>query len=101
MKSSQKKTKDMTVLELAGLVGKHFTRIEDKVDTIGQRLDGVETRLENVEDRLMGVEVRLEKVESTLTKVENHHQRRLDLMENRMVTMRDVVEAELEIKVIW
>ncbi len=78
----------MTLDDLAGMVARGFSDVNEKMDRGFASVNG---RLDKVEDRL-------EKVEATLEKVENHHGRRLDNLEDKHRIVASAFDKNFDIK---
>ena len=72
MKVAKKKTKKVTVDDLAVMIAKGFesTATKDDVKELGNRLDGVESRLEKVENNVLELDAKVESVDKRLKKIE-------------------------------
>jgi tetrahydromethanopterin S-methyltransferase subunit G len=86
------KNKEITIDELAIMVAKGFERID-------KRFDGIDNKFNQVDKRFDKVEERLDDINYRLSKIEGNHERRLDILEERMATVKTFFEKNPQLKV--
>jgi len=84
MKKGVKNNK-ITIDELAMMVAKGFERID-------KRFDGIDSQFKKAEEHLDNIDYRL-------SKIEGNHERRLDILETRMATVKTFFEKNPKLKV--
>ncbi|MDQ5971467.1 MAG: hypothetical protein QG566_413 [Patescibacteria group bacterium] len=83
MKKEVKKSKKMTIDDLAIMVAKGFNGIESRMAT---------------KDDVKILEERLDKIDFRLSKIEVNHERRLDKVEDKIQIIYTAFEKQLKIK---
>jgi hypothetical protein len=78
-----------TVDNLAISVAKGFEHLENKMDT----------KFNEVDKRFDGVDKSLEDIEYRLGKIESNHERRLDILEDKMAIVKTFFEKNPKLKV--
>ena len=61
--------KNMTISDLAGMVQRNFSNLEEKVDNFEKKVDG---RFDKVDGRLMKLEIRMDGVEEEVAAIRKH-----------------------------
>lgn len=79
------KNHEITIDQLAIMVAKGFENIEKRFDGVGKRFDKVDERLDDLDYRL--------------SKIEGNHERRIDILEERMATVKTFFEKNPQLKV--
>ena len=69
---------EVTIDELATMVARGFERIDKRFDKVEERLDDIDYRL---------------------SKIEGNHERRIDILEERMATVKTFFEKNPQLKV--
>ncbi|MCC6448125.1 MAG: hypothetical protein IT215_05505 [Chitinophagaceae bacterium] len=90
MKKSGKKTKEMSIDDLAIMVAKGFNGIESRMAT--------KDDIKMLSERIDGVDERLDKIDFRLSKIEVNHERRLDKVEDKLAIIYTAFEKQLKIK---
>jgi uncharacterized protein YllA (UPF0747 family) len=72
------KNHEITIEQLAIMVAKGFERVDKRFDKVEERLDDIDYRL---------------------SKIEGNHERRLDILETRMATVKTFFEKNPQLKV--
>lgn len=83
------KHKEITIDELAIMVAKGFEHLESKMDG---KFKEVDKKFDKVNERLDDIDYRL-------SKIEGNHERRLDILEERMATVKTFFEKNPQLKV--
>ena len=83
------KGKEITIDELAMMVAKGFERLENKMDG---KFNDVDKRFNKIDERLDDIDYRL-------SKIEGNHERRIDILEERMATVKTFFEKNPQLKV--
>ena len=76
--------KRITLDDLAMMTARGFVSLEQRMDE----------RFAQVDERFDGVEGRLDRIEAA-------HERRLDILESRTVTLKNYFESKLKTKIVW
>lgn len=79
------KNNEITIDQLAMMVAKGFERVDNRFDEVDKRFDKVEERLDDIDYRL--------------SKIEGNHERRIDILEARMATVKTFFEKNPQLKV--
>ena len=69
-KITNKKTKDITISDLAAMVAKGFAGVDKRFDEVDQRFDHVETRVSHIEKTLLGMDGKLAELDKRMKNVE-------------------------------
>jgi hypothetical protein len=75
-----------TVETLAMSVAKGFDRIDSQFEAVEKRFDGIDKRLDDIDYRL--------------GKIESNHERRLDILEDKMAVIKTYFEKTLKGEVL-
>lgn len=81
------KNKEMTIDELARIVAKGFENTAAKFD------------IEEIKGEITEINKTLESIEYRLGKIESRHERRIDILEDRMSVIKTYFERHPELKV--
>lgn len=73
----------VTIDDLAIMVAKGFSRMDE--------------RFEGVEDKFEAVNKRLDDIDYRLGKIESNHERRLDILEDRMAVIKTYFEKNFKV----
>jgi hypothetical protein len=84
--------KKMTIDDLAGMVARGFSEVQDQFVEVHNKFKQIDTRLDNIDDRL-------DSIDDRLTKIENQHERRLSIVEDKVLIISTVLEKELKVKI--
>jgi len=87
MKKDGKKN-SVTIDDLAVMVAKGFDHVENKMDV----------RFQAVDKRFDGIDKRLDDIDYRLGKIESNHERRLDILEDRMAVVKTYFEKNFKVK---
>ena len=74
----------VTTDDLARMVAKGFSRMDE--------------RFEGVDDKFKAVNKRLDDIDFRLGKIESNHERRLDILEDKMAVVKTYFEKNLKVK---
>lgn len=73
------------------MVAKGFSRMDERFEGVDGKLKGVDKKFEEVFKLLDDIDYRLGKIES-------NHERRLDILEDRMAVTKTYFEKNLKVK---
>ncbi|MCC6323986.1 hypothetical protein IT400_04315 [Candidatus Nomurabacteria bacterium] len=94
MKKEVKKSKKMTIDDLAIMVAKGFNGIESRMVT----KEEMNARFREVDERFDKVDEGLDKIESRLDNIETNDGKRLDKLEDKTRIIYTAFEKQLKIK---
>ena len=77
--------KDITIDDLAGMIQREFSKVNEKLDKLDIRLDKIEARLDRIETRLDHFEARLSMAEKDFAGIRDEKLvSRIDIIEQQM-----------------
>ena len=79
------KNKEITMDQLAIMVAKGFERVDKRFDEVDKRFDKVEKRMDDIDYRL--------------SKIEGNHERRIDILEDKIAVIKTFFEKNPQLKV--
>jgi archaellum component FlaC len=80
--------KEITLEDLALMVGKGFNKMDERFKGIDNRLDGIDNRLDGIDNRLDGIDNRLDGIDNQLNDIKADLNKKVDVFKYNDLTYR-------------
>ncbi len=92
---NKSKSKKITIDDLARMVARGFSSMEERFDT---KIDTLEQKMN---DKFDQVDKRFDEVDKRFDRLEDKYGRRLDTLESRTITLKNHMENGFKKKLAW